>query len=229
MRAALLAAVLCAAPAAAEDPPRPEVGARLGWLTTTGFARDALTSGAPEGEVYVSVSPRPRSPLALEASLSAYSLSGTESGVALFHGNGGTVPTSFSFGQTMLVMPLRLTAKVGPRGERWSAHVGAGVGGVFSDVTRTLLFSDSNAQSTLGQTTGSADFDFETHAQAGVDYKFGDHIGAGLLARWSYARSNVALYHGFEGASPGVANFSDGRSAGNVSGLFLGASVWWRF
>ncbi len=227
--AGILAASLVAAPGVSAEALRTTAGLRLGWLSTVGAAREILASGAPEPEGYIEVA-RSSSPLSLEASLSGYSLPGVESGSAVFTQTGlGTFPTGFAYTQNLLVIPMRLTLKIGPRSENFSAHMGAGIGGVFTYIRRTLSFSDPNAQAALSQTNENENLGLETHVQLGADWRIGDNFGAGLLARWSYAQSGVALNHGFQGASMSGATFTESRSAGNVAGLTLGASGWWRF
>ncbi|MFI5348741.1 MAG: hypothetical protein ACHQ2Z_04290 [Elusimicrobiota bacterium] len=225
----LLALVLAGASLASADSPQVTTGLRLGWLSTTGAAREILATGAPEYEGYVDVA-HPRLPLSVEASMSGATIPGTESGSATFMQTGiGTYPVGWSFAQTLIAIPLRLTLKAGPRRKNFSAHVGAGVGGVFTYVRRILSFSDPYAQAALGSTTESSALGVETHAQAGADWRIGDNLGAGLLARWSYAQSGLTLYRGFQGSNAAGPIFSESRSAGNVAGLFLGASLWWRF
>ena len=225
--AASLAVLLAGASRAATETPQVTTGVRLGWLSTTGAAREILTTGAPEPEGYVEVA-RSSSPFSLEASLSGYSLTGTESGSGIY--SRSAFPIGYAFIQDMVVVPLRLTLKFGPRGDHFSAHVGVGFGGVLTDLRRALSFTDPNAQASFGQTTENETIGLETHVQLGADWRIGNNIGAGLLARWSDAPSTVALYRGYQGStSASGAVFSESHSAGNVSGLFIGASGWWRF
>jgi hypothetical protein len=229
LAAAMLAASLVGPPSLAAEAPQITAGLRLGWLSTTGDTREILTGGVLEPEGYIEAA-RPGSPLSLEASLSGYSVPGEQSGSAVFTVTGvGTYPTNWAYAQTLTVIPMLLTLKLGPRGEHFSAHVGAGVGGVYTYLRQTLGFSNPNVDAALRQTSGSGYLGPEAHAQVGADWRLGEHFGAGLLARWSYAYSGLGLNQGFQGVNASGAEFAANRSAGNVSGLFLGASGWWRF
>ncbi len=230
MRRAVLAALLAllSLPAAADDGLQAGTGVRLGWLRTTGAARDQLASGAPVPEVFFDVG-RKGSPLSLEGALSGYTLSGTESGNALFTDNNGTRPTAFSFAQNLFVLPMLLTAKLAARRDGFDVHAGAGLGGVVTVLNQTLGFSDPGAQSALAQSVVSSDASLEYHAQAGADWRVGGRFWLGVLARWSQTDSGLKLFHGFQAANSGGAFFADERAAGNVGGLSLAASAWWKF
>lgn len=226
MRAAALAALLLAGAARADE--GVELGARLGWLGARGWAREALEKGAPAGEVFAERR-WPGKAASLEASCGLYSLSGVESGAAVYTDGGGSVPTSFGWRQQLFVMPLRGTLKLSRALGRARLHAGLGLGGALSTVTRTLSFSHGPAQSAFGYVESDADFGFETHGQLGVDWSAGERLGLGLLARWSHADSGLALHKGFTGAGSSGATFRESRSAGNAAGLFLGGEARWRF
>ena len=220
---AALAAVLLAAsvPAAAGGPT--EAGLRLGWLRTTGAVR-GLSAGVPAPEAYA-VARRPGSPLSLEVSVSGYEVSGTESGRALYTSGGTTTPTSYAFSQDLLVIPMLATARLDRRRARLDLHAGAGLGAAISTLDRRLSFSDPGAEAAFGQTTGAADVGLETHAQAGLDWRFGAGWSAGAFVRWAYVRSGVGLYRGFRSADASGAYFAEGGAAGNASGLFAALSL----
>lgn len=223
-----LALLLLLVPGAASAAMDTAAGLRLLYRRAEGGAR-LLQNGTVAPEFYGEFR-RPGSRSAFELAVGGSNLSSRETGRVTYVDSGGNgTPTTYTFEQSLVVMPSRLTYKYGPRGEASGWHLGAGFGLMMGLLDRSLSFGHAPANADFRFYETQALAAFELHVQAGAHWRVWERFGLGVFARWSHAASGETVHAGYRGSSAAGHRFERAESLGNVGGLDAGAEASWRF